>query len=237
MKIKALFFPVLLAALPCAAAPLALPCVGTEPLSGLIALGSTGCTVGDKLFAGFSLTSSGTLAALDAGLINVLTSTIPQGNEVLTLTSGLTAAGGVTGGTLTGILGYTVQTLSGAAALEDLTLGVGPLTSVGTGPNSATVTEYACAGINVTCTAQNANFVLNAVPNGTDHAVFPPVTSLSVAKKITIDAAALNVVTLGSLTNEVSQVPGQVPEPSSLLLGGLGLLGGLLFGKRRRSAR
>jgi hypothetical protein len=169
---------------------------------------------------------------VDAGLVNVLTSTTPQGNEALSLVGGLFAEGGDTGGTVTAIVGYTVQTLSGAAAIEDLALDVGPLSSVGTGPNSASVTEYACAGVNVTCTAQNASLILSAAPNGTAQAIFPPVTSLSVAKEITIDAAALNVVTLGSVTNEVSQTDTPEPETASLL--GFGCGGVVLFAWRRR---
>lgn len=206
----------------------AAPCLGTSPLSGLLALPSTGCTVGDKLFTNFTLTQSGTLAGLDASLINVLTSTTPQGNEVLTFIGGLTAVGGLTGGTLQSIIGYTVQTVTGAALIEDLMLSVGPLSQVGTGPNSASVTEYACTGLNVACNGSNANFTLAATPNGApQHIIFPPVTSLSVAKQLNITAAALNLVTLSSVTNEVSQVqPGTVPEPGTyvLLLSGLGVL-------------
>lgn len=40
----------------------AAPC--NQPLSGLIGLASSGCTVGDKLFTNFSLTQSGTLAGM-----------------------------------------------------------------------------------------------------------------------------------------------------------------------------
>lgn len=206
----------------------AAPCLGTQPLSGLLALPSTGCTVGDKLFTNFSLTQDGTLAGLDADLINVLTSTTPQGNEVLTFIGGLTAVGGLTGGTLESIIGYTVQTVSGAALIEDLSLSVGPLTEVGTGPNSATVTEFACIGVNIACNGSNADFTLTATPNGApQQIVFPPVTSLSVAKRLNITAAAANLVTLNSVTNEVSQVqPAAIPEPGTyaLLFSGLGFL-------------
>src|SRR6476469_9987820 len=86
------------------AAPI--PCLGSQPLSGLIALASTGCIVGDKLVSDVGLTTIGTLAALDASVINVLTSITPQGEEVLTFVGGLAAVGGIPGGTLTGIINY-----------------------------------------------------------------------------------------------------------------------------------
>ena len=206
-----------------------LPCLGSQPLSGLVSLGSTGCTIGDKLFTGFTLATTGTLAALDATAINVLTSTTPEGNEVLTFTGGLTAVGGANGGTLTGIIDYTVSTLSGAALIEDLTLSMGPLSSLGNGPNSATATEYACLAVNVTCDKNNADFTLSTVPDGTSHLVFPPVSSLSVAKQITINATALNLVTVGSLTNQVSQIP----EPGTWLT----LVSGLALAAARRVRR
>lgn len=190
----------------------------------------TGCTVGDKLFADFTFTNDGTLAGLDAGAINVLTSTTPQGNEVLTFIGGLTANGGVNGGFITGIINYTVSTITGAALIEDLSLSVGPVFSAGLGPNSASAVEYACVGVNVSCNAQNASFVLNAVPNGpADHTVFSPMSSLSVSKRLTINAAALNLVTVQSLTNEVSQVP----EPGTWLT----LAAGLVLIYVRRSKR
>jgi hypothetical protein len=209
----------------------AAPCLGTQPLSGLIASAGTGCTLGDKLFTNFSLNQSGPLAFINPAVINVVTSTRPDGDEVLQFTGGLTATGGVTGGTLEFIIGYTVRTVTGVAMIEDLTLSVGALTQSGLGPNSATVTERACIGVNVNCNSGNAIITLTATPNDApQYIVFQQVSALSVTKQVRITAAAFNTVTLNSVTNEVSQlltiVDAQVPEPSSyaLLCSGLGVL-------------
>ncbi len=239
MNLQKLFISALLSALPCAAAITPVPCLATAPLSGLIALGSSGCTIGDKLFTNFSLGTTGTLGTIDASAINVLLSTSPQGNEVLNFFTGLTAVGGANGGQLISTIGYDVSTVTGAALIEDLTLNVGSLQNVGTGPNSASVTEYACVGLNITCTAQNARFLLNAVPNGTDHLTFTPTSSLSVAKQLTLNAAALNTVTLNSMTNEVSQLKlpaSGVPEPATASLLGGGLLGLALACRKLRKS-
>jgi hypothetical protein len=202
--------------IPLLSAPATLPCLGTQPLSGLIALASTGCTVTDKLFSNFFLDTEGTVD-LDASLINVLTSTTPQGNHVLEFVGDFGVNAGVLPGTLTALIGYTVQTVSGAALIEDLSISVGPLFELGTGPNSVSATEYVCIGVNVGCDSSNANFLLNADFLLAYHLVFPPVNSLSVSKRLTITAEALNVVRVESLTYEISQVP----EPGTgVLLGG-----------------
>jgi hypothetical protein len=208
----------------CALSPVvsAAPC-GIQSLSTLIGLTDTGCTVNDKLFTNFELIQTGTLAGFDASAINVLTSTTPQGNESLVFTGLLSAVGGQAGGTLQSIIRYSVQTLSGAALIEDLTLAVGPVSELNPGASSVSATEYACVGLNIVCDANNADFTLHATPDGQPaHEVFTPVTSLSVAKQLNITAEAGNVVTLSSVTNEISQIP--EPGTYALLCSGFAIL-------------
>jgi len=213
-----------------------LPCLSSQPLSTLLSPAFPGCTIGDKLFSDFSAQTAGTLGNIDATLVNVLTSISPTGEFILEFTGGLTAAGGANGGVLDEAIGYHVSTLSGAALIDDLVLGVGPLQDVGAGPDSATVDEFACIGLNVRCTGSNANFTLSAIPGNTPSSLkitFAPVSSLSVTKTVKLDAAAGNTVTLQSLTNGVSQVTSSVPEPGTMVLLGIALLFLAKIGRRK----
>ncbi len=203
------------------AAPL---CLQTTNLLDLVNLAADGCTIDDKLFANFNV-----LGQLSAATVAVETGVAASGNHFLTFISGAFTVTGGFGDIFDATIFYTVTSLSGAT-ITDLHLRVGSFTANAPG-SSITVTETACFGINFACGTPDVT--LTASPNGIADEVFAPQTSLTVFKRVAVTAEAGNVVTLDSVTNEVSQTQAApIPEPGTWVFMSTGLMG-LAFVQRR----
>ena len=204
-------------------------------LGDLVNSGGT-ITIGDKTFSNFGWQSANATLNSDAAAL-VVTVSSSGGVDYLNF-SGLIALDNTLGNAdLTGDVNLTYTVTANPGSIDMIDQSYTPLTATTSAAGQIIIGEtVANNGIivaNSTLTLNPPDFIDPQPEPGDNLNINPSANQLAVIKDITIDAFAGNVV---GLTN-VEQSFHQVPEPGTLLLGGLG--GGLLLllRSRRQSRR
>src|SRR5271166_3219939 len=184
------------------------------------------CGIGDKTFANFmySATSNPPGFGIPAGGVAV-TPITTSGNPGFQFSAGWFAS--TTSGILEedSLIQYSVNVNPGGALINDLSLSIAGLAFNGTG--FVGVSETACLGAMLPACSGGTILTLNVFDSKggsqlVDSATFSPVSEIDVAKDITVQAGTNGSASLSLVTNQFSE--GQVPEPSSILLFGSGVL-------------
>ena len=194
-----------------------------------------GCFIGDKVFANFLFTSSVTGSPAPIPLISsqVAVNTINVGASdigfqfIFSLAAASNQSNALS-------FQYTVTAPSARITSEHLST-----TGNFSGTGSAVVNEGICIGAAFSgSSCAGTAGALQTFSNSTgikitDAASFAPVTILGVKKDITVQGAVSGFATISGVTNTVDQL---VPEPSSMLLMGTGLLLAGIFSRRGKKA-
>jgi len=211
-----------------------IPTCVTGTLASYEAL-TNGCEINNLLFANFSDMESANTAS------DLTPSEITVSPDFTLLDEGLVfnAAWSVaTPESIDSAISFTIQTVNGAATLDDISLSA---TESYTGGGIASVTENYCVGsLNGAgnhCPSTLQTIAVSDPPgqnNGPVTQTYGLTNELSVTKDIDVAASAANsTATITVVDNNYSQI-GTVPEPISLVLVGAGLLGVGLLRKRSR---
>jgi hypothetical protein len=214
-------------------------CVSGATLADYIALGSTGCTIGDKTFSNFALTTSqsgGATAPTAAGItITPVTTGGSTGNEIGLQFNALWTAG--SNQTADTTINFDVAVTAGGSFLIDDASTV-QSTSGFTGTGSASVTEGICANAGPsTCIPVTSTTTIKT--SGTtvisDHVVFAPTGSIHAIKDIGVSGGTNGTASISQVVDSFSQTG--VPEPASIFLMGSVMVGICGVIRRRRSQK
>lgn len=198
------------------------PCV-TDTLADYIALGSGGCTINDKTFSSFFYTPS---ASGTGAVTTDTTSVTVMPTKFGFIFNPVLSSGG--NGFADVLMGYTVATTDSALLIDDASLSmVGGVT----GPGAfATVDENVCLnGSPSTCLGLHV-----AEPSPiSDHITFSPVALVTLLKDLHVKSDGEGgSASISGIFNDVSQVP----EPASLTILAIGLIGLGVYRRRARKA-
>ena len=215
------------------AAPL---CTGIgSTMADYLALGSGGCTIGDKLFSNFTfnVTFFGTGADVPAADVSLAPVGAGTSNPGILFSSNAVLVPGADPSALSYVdlgIGFTVSTVDGRNLIEDATLTLSSFAVSGTGR----------ANIGETVTPGSDPALLLAVDSSgpfVDHTLFTPTNTVSVLKDVIV--SVLPSETVGSGTAQIFSFQenfSQIPEPIGSVLIGSGLLA-LGIWRRRVSRR
>lgn len=206
------------------------PCVSGS-LASYIALGSTGCSIGDKTFSNFSDTSSGNVTPPDATAITVtpINSTdIGLAFNALWSVSGTNLTSDSTIDFEVAVIGGGPMMITDASTVQS--------SSGFTGTGSASVTEGICGPAPCTVTQESTSTINSAGSTQLSNEVtFTPTGSINAVKDIGVSSGSSGSASISAIQDTFSQTPTSVPEPMSLLLLGTVLAGVGIVHRRTRS--
>ena len=213
-------------------------CLDNQALTYYLGLGSTGCTIGDKIFSDFTYTSSaqGATQVLASGItVNTLgpagtgAGTVGQDfpNDIGLQFNASWIASGVN--TFTdSIIGFTVTVVNGANMLIH-DAGLAQLAGA-SGTGTASVVEKGCGPVPCQLNQWGVMTLDSATTfNSVNGTIFAPVGSVRVQKDISVNSGTSGFAHLSKVSDTFSQIP--EPRAMSILLS-LGLLGGLFLRKK-----
>ena len=227
------------------AAPVS-PC-GTASLASFIALGSTGCSVGDLQFSGFAALASpagSTALAPSAITVSPLATLMPGLLFTLNASSSSVAI-------FDANIGFNVTPVMGATNLindSTLTQNGGMATGIGIGGGSVTGVEMICVGaafvptgcpVGTLASRNLGTFAVEGLTQTTDNLVFGPTSLAGIVGDFSVGGGGRGTASVTSFGINISEVAGRspaIPEPATFLLTGCALLG-LGFGRRWYSQR
>jgi PEP-CTERM motif len=195
-----------------------------------------GCFIDDKVFSNFmfNATSSGTPAPIPLTSSQVQVNTVSNGTSDIGFQFVFSLAAG-TQETNDILLQYTVSTMSGLAKITSEHLSE---TGNFSGTGSAMVDETLCLGAAFSggsCAGATAALKTFSNTNGvviTDAINFAPVSIVGVRKDINTAGFSMGTATMSEVGNTVDQIP----EPTTMLLMGTGLLFAGIFSRRSKKA-
>ena len=202
---------------------LAGPC-STTTLDNYLASGFS-CGIDDKTFSNFmySGTSNPPGFGLPAGSVAVSPITSP-GNPGLQFSAGWFAS--TSSGILEedSLLQYAVNVNPGGSLITDVSLSIGGVGFMGTG--AVIVDETVCLGAMLPACSGGTVKTLSVFDSSSGSQLFNSisfagVSEVDVQKDISVEAGTNGNATLSLVTNQFSEVP----EPSSIMLFGSGILG------------
>jgi hypothetical protein len=192
-------------------------------LAELIASSGT-ITVDDKIFSNFtgSINGSGTFTPTATSQITVTGTTI-GGNEALVFTGGFFA-----GANSSADVAITYTVTATAGLISDIHLSAN-LQAEGTGfasvdeeaRNTLTNVLQCEASISTTTTSDDSCILLT------------PVATSRITKDVFLIGGTDGLARMSIIDQIITQVPGKIPEPASMLLFGLGLAGLGFWGRKR----
>ena len=179
---------------------------------------STGCTAGGMTFSNFN--------------VSAIPSTMSVSLSTVTLTST-----GVNLGFQVGGFSFTLPTTPDPDLLLTYEVSGSNITGVDNvfgGSDGTSILETVCDSAGITgnnCTDPRLGFILSG-PGGSGSLTFASQTSIYIIKDITVDSNFSGLVELSDFTN--STETSTVPEPMTLSMMGVGLLGLSLISRRRK---
>ncbi len=212
-------------------------CIDGTTLASYVALGATGCQIGDKIFSDFSYTPT-SINTAPIPATGVAVDTVgPAGETISGPRFGLQFNAPWTAGTGAandGAITFMVTVAGGGPLLiEDAALAQ---VSAISGTGAASVGESGCGP--APCTVGQwtlMTFNTTAGSRASDHTIFTPIGSIEVTKDINTAGGSNGFASLSVVQDTFSQTP--VPEPATIILLGLSLASiGVLRLRRRRAS-